>query len=103
MLMSSAQNVGNTEYLTLEALASYAAVESLKEINRQSPAVFPTVSVKVSKPFALVFASASEVEISRTISDYPTHFTTNDKMQVPFPHDQVLFSFDFFYPGWCRE
>ncbi|KAK0489160.1 Dihydropteroate synthase [Armillaria novae-zelandiae] len=71
------ENVGKTDFLTLEALASYTALESLKELRlflRGDQA--PSINIKAAKPYALVFASASEVEVCRTFSDYPSEFQT---------------------------
>ncbi|KAK0501533.1 Dihydropteroate synthase [Armillaria luteobubalina] len=71
------ENVGKTDFLTLEALASYTALESLKELRvflRGDQA--PSINIKAAKPYALVFASASEVEVCRTFSDYPSEFKT---------------------------
>lgn len=72
------ENVGKTEFLTLEALASYTALESLKELRLflQSD-LAPSINVKAAKPYALVFASASEIEVCRTFSDYPSEFKTD--------------------------
>ena len=70
--------MGATEYLTLEALTSYAANEVLQELRPfSSSAPAPIVTIKASKPFALVYASASEVEISRTFLDYPLALETS--------------------------
>ncbi|KAK0188674.1 Dihydropteroate synthase [Armillaria mellea] len=71
------ENVGKTDFLTLEALASYTALESLKELRLflQGDQA-PSINIKAAKPYALVFASASEVEVCRTFSDYPSEFKT---------------------------
>lgn len=63
-----------TSYLTLEALASFIASETLQYLRftfPESSDYDPKVSVKAAKPCALVFADSSEVEISRRFSDYP--------------------------------
>uniref|UniRef100_A0A8H7XQC3 Pterin-binding domain-containing protein n=1 Tax=Psilocybe cubensis TaxID=181762 RepID=A0A8H7XQC3_PSICU len=60
--------VSASDFLTLEALTSYIASETLTFLSsRQSPAV----SVRIAKPSALPLARSSEVEIYRTAADYP--------------------------------
>ncbi|KAK7040701.1 trifunctional dihydropteroate synthetase [Paramarasmius palmivorus] len=63
-------SVEKTTYLTLEALASYIALETLRELRQQHANLSPKVTIKAAKPYALVFAGSSEVEIRRTIEDY---------------------------------
>ncbi|KIY67481.1 Dihydropteroate synthase [Cylindrobasidium torrendii FP15055 ss-10] len=61
-----------TNFLTLEALTSRLALTTLQELYRQGgQETMPTVNVKACKPFALVYAGASEVEVTRTYLDYP--------------------------------
>ncbi|KAJ7507284.1 Dihydropteroate synthase-like protein [Mycena galericulata] len=68
------KEVGNSNYQTLEALASFIAEETIRNlpIAKSDPA--PLVAVKVAKPSAIVFASSSEIEIRRTYADYPGIF-----------------------------
>ncbi|KAK7460898.1 trifunctional dihydropteroate synthetase [Stygiomarasmius scandens] len=73
--------VSKSSFLTLEALASLIAVETLKYIyaanssaRASSSAYCPKVTVKAAKPYAIVFAESSEVEISRRWIDYPDEF-----------------------------
>ncbi|KAK0467000.1 Dihydropteroate synthase [Desarmillaria tabescens] len=79
------RTVGKTDFLTLEALASYTALESLKELRFFLQGdLAPSINIKAAKPYALVFASASEVEVCRTFSDYPSEFKTEGvKHQTP--------------------
>jgi dihydroneopterin aldolase/2-amino-4-hydroxy-6-hydroxymethyldihydropteridine diphosphokinase/dihydropteroate synthase len=68
--------VTKTSYLTLEALASFVAVESLHYSDHPSD----VVTVRAAKPNALPSARSAEVELSRHRDDYPDHFNKNDKM-----------------------
>lgn len=56
-----------TEYQTLEALTSFVAFKVLQTLGTSR-----SVSVRVAKPSALVFAQSPEVQITRTLSDYHT-------------------------------
>ncbi|KAF8153167.1 Dihydropteroate synthase-like protein [Crassisporium funariophilum] len=65
------EEVSKSEFKTLEALTSCVAFNTLAIIRDQC--YTPIVHVRVAKPSALIFASSSEVQISRTFTDYPTH------------------------------
>ncbi|KAF5365178.1 hypothetical protein D9758_005363 [Tetrapyrgos nigripes] len=78
------ETASNTSYQTLEALASFIAVETLKHLytsSFSSPSpdrpLSPKVMIRAAKPYALVFAESSEVEITRTREDYPDHFASS--------------------------
>ncbi|KAJ7846339.1 Dihydropteroate synthase-like protein [Mycena olivaceomarginata] len=75
------EKIGQSSYLTLEALASYIAEVTLRHLwvgtNPSQP--IPFVTVKAAKPSAIVFASSSEIEIRRTYSDYSGVFTPERK------------------------
>ncbi|KAI0943053.1 hypothetical protein AcW1_002782 [Taiwanofungus camphoratus] len=62
-ILKSAQE---SSYLTLEALASSVARTALLHTGEESDCV----TVRASKPSALVLAEAAEVEVSRTLQDY---------------------------------
>ncbi|THV05791.1 Dihydropteroate synthase [Dendrothele bispora CBS 962.96] len=74
-----------SSYLTLEALASHIALQTLNHLLSVNTSIQPCnsgsnpkVTVKAAKPYAIVFAKSSEVEIVRSWSDYP------DTFQAPF-------------------
>ncbi|KAJ7594253.1 Dihydropteroate synthase-like protein [Mycena floridula] len=70
------ENIGKSSYLTLEALVSFAALETLDVLSKSYPiGDTPRVIVRAAKPCALVFAESAEVEICRTFEDYPDHFS----------------------------
>ncbi|KAJ3862601.1 Dihydropteroate synthase [Lentinula novae-zelandiae] len=72
------QKVEDTSYLTLEALASFVAVETLQHLQSHLDNIAdynPKIRVKAAKPCALVFAESSEVEITRYFEDYPMELT----------------------------
>ncbi|KAJ4490360.1 Dihydropteroate synthase [Lentinula aciculospora] len=76
------QKVEATSYLTLEALASFVAVETLQHLQSNSNGIIdynPKVSIKAAKPCALVFADSSEVEITRVSNDYPTELHSSPR------------------------
>lgn len=57
--------------MTLEALTTHVAKETLASLAKDFDSdVKPSVTVAVAKPCALVYASASEVEITRTHDDF---------------------------------
>ncbi|KAF9530613.1 Dihydropteroate synthase-like protein [Crepidotus variabilis] len=62
------QAISNSDFQTLEALTSFVASKALSFLNSFDPS--PTVTVRVAKPSALVFAASSEVELQRTREDY---------------------------------
>jgi dihydroneopterin aldolase/2-amino-4-hydroxy-6-hydroxymethyldihydropteridine diphosphokinase/dihydropteroate synthase len=65
------QGIGKCTYLTLESLTNYAAQETLVCLSRDFGAdVRSSVTVAVAKPCALVYAAASEVQITRTHNDF---------------------------------
>ncbi|KAJ7248611.1 Dihydropteroate synthase-like protein [Mycena haematopus] len=71
------EKIGQSSYLTLEALASYIAVSTLHHLRvapSDPPQPIPFVTVKAAKPCAIVFANSAEIEIRRTYSDYPKAF-----------------------------
>ncbi|KAJ7628577.1 Dihydropteroate synthase [Roridomyces roridus] len=72
------EKIGSSAYQTLEALASYIAEETLAHLSVTAPKLAPLATVRVSKPSAIVFASSSEVEISRTSTDYPRPSVVED-------------------------
>lgn len=75
------QSVTTSDFLTLEALTSYIASETLTFLNSyESPAVL----VRIAKPSALPLARSSEVEIYRTAADYPGF---NDEAGCTTPSD----------------
>jgi dihydroneopterin aldolase / 2-amino-4-hydroxy-6-hydroxymethyldihydropteridine diphosphokinase / dihydropteroate synthase len=55
----------------LEALTSFAASKTLSILQPHEPA---SVTIRVAKPSALIFASSAEVQITRTFDDYPDLF-----------------------------
>ncbi|KDR77203.1 hypothetical protein GALMADRAFT_139215 [Galerina marginata CBS 339.88] len=64
--------IETTNFVTLEALASYIASETLsilKSYASVSPPL-PLVTVRVAKPAALPLARSAEVEVRRTFADY---------------------------------
>ena len=63
------QAITPSSFQTLEALASFVASKTLTLLPvYDSP---PTVIVRIGKPAALVFASQAEVELRRSIEDFP--------------------------------
>ncbi|KZV74986.1 Dihydropteroate synthase [Peniophora sp. CONT] len=68
-----------SSFISLEALASLAAKTSL--VLAQAPAAI--VTVRAGKPKAIVFAEAAEVEITRTLSDYPELRRVANKLAQP--------------------
>ncbi|KAJ6618651.1 Dihydropteroate synthase-like protein [Mycena sp. CBHHK59/15] len=84
------ESIGKTSYLTLEALASHIAVETLRHLwNPSSSQPPPLVTVQAAKPSAMVFASSSEVKIHRTFADYPEEFgSTRDGRSV---HPEITY------------
>ncbi|KAI3614388.1 folic acid synthesis protein [Moniliophthora roreri] len=77
-------SVEKTGYLTLEALVSFIALETLRELYKERKNSTPKVIVKAAKPYALVFAGSSEVEICRTFEDY--------RGELEFPSSIVQYS-----------
>ncbi|KAJ6481713.1 Dihydropteroate synthase-like protein [Mycena sanguinolenta] len=78
------EKIGQSSYLTLEALASYIAVVTLQHLWVLSPdplQPIPFVTVKAAKPCAIVFANSSEIEIRRTYSDYLEDFARERRME----------------------
>jgi dihydroneopterin aldolase/2-amino-4-hydroxy-6-hydroxymethyldihydropteridine diphosphokinase/dihydropteroate synthase len=70
-LSHSVQGIGKTSYLTLEALTTYVAKETLTVLAKEFGLdVEPLVTVSVAKPCALVYADASEVQITRIYDDF---------------------------------
>ncbi|KAF9452819.1 Dihydropteroate synthase [Macrolepiota fuliginosa MF-IS2] len=64
--------IGKSSYLTLESLTSYVAQTTLSSLSQDFPSgVKPSVTVAVAKPCALVYSSASEVQVTRTWDDFP--------------------------------
>ncbi|EEB94647.1 hypothetical protein MPER_06504, partial [Moniliophthora perniciosa FA553] len=63
-------SVEKSDYLTLEALVSFIALEILRELYKERKSSTPKVTVNAAKPYALVFAGSSEVEICRTFEDF---------------------------------
>ncbi|KAJ7093999.1 Dihydropteroate synthase-like protein [Mycena belliarum] len=79
------EKITETSFQTLEALASFIAEETLHRLSAEKTndlQVPPLVNVKAAKPSAIVFASSSEVEISRTYVDYPETFIRGTRMLV---------------------
>ncbi|KAJ7481629.1 Dihydropteroate synthase-like protein [Mycena latifolia] len=71
------EKIAKSSYRTLEALTSYIAKETLRQLAMEKTDSIrppPLVTVKVAKPSAIVFASSSEIEIWRTYEDYPETF-----------------------------
>ncbi|TFK40337.1 Dihydropteroate synthase-like protein [Crucibulum laeve] len=71
------EEVYKSHFLTLEALTSFVAHQTLLTLwnsASQSNKNELTVNVAVAKPSALVFASSSEVEVTRSFRDYPGQF-----------------------------
>ncbi|KAF5325517.1 hypothetical protein D9619_009704 [Psilocybe cf. subviscida] len=60
------KEIAVAEFQTLEALTSFVASKTLENLGRPR-----SVSVRVAKPSALVFARSPEVQITRTLADYP--------------------------------
>ncbi|KAF5392836.1 hypothetical protein D9757_000963 [Collybiopsis confluens] len=80
------KNVEETAYLTLEALTSFIALETLRHLSVNAPTGYdPTVTVRAAKPYALVFADSSEVEVIRRIRDYPNQLSVPDKQFIDQP------------------
>ncbi|KAF7366543.1 Folic acid synthesis protein [Mycena sanguinolenta] len=66
------------------SLASYIAVVTLEHLWVASPdplQPIPFVTVKAAKPYAIVFANSSEIEIRRTYSDYPEAFARERRVE----------------------
>lgn len=81
-----------TSYLTLEALASFVAVETLQHLQSHLDNIAdynPKIRVKAAKPCALVFADSSEVEITRYFEDYPMELTLASEVQLPIPDTPI--------------
>lgn len=53
-------------------MTSFAASKTLSILQPNESA--PSVTIRVAKPSALVFASSAEVQITRTFNDYPDLF-----------------------------
>ena len=66
------QTICSSNFQTLEALTSLVASKTLTHLRSFQPAA--SVLVRVAKPSALVFASAAEVQVSRTFVDYPDDY-----------------------------
>ncbi|KAJ7057090.1 Dihydropteroate synthase [Mycena amicta] len=66
------EKVSQSNYQMLEALASLISEEALRHLVALPQS--PVVTVRAAKPFAIVFAESSEIEISRTYSDFPRIF-----------------------------
>jgi hypothetical protein len=64
------QEISLTSYQTLEALTSLVAHKALTVLPVYDPP--PTVLVHIAKPSTLVFAGAAEVQVRRTLKDFPT-------------------------------
>ena len=69
-----------SSFVSLEALASLVCKTSL--VLAQDPKAVATVRAR--KPKAIVFAEAAEVEIVRTLSDYPELRRVANKLAPPF-------------------
>ncbi|KZT08155.1 Dihydropteroate synthase [Laetiporus sulphureus 93-53] len=66
------EHIAASSYFTLEALASSVARTTLNYVADPEACV----TVRAGKPSALALAEAAEVEISRTLFDYPYEFAT---------------------------
>ncbi|KAJ7135438.1 Dihydropteroate synthase [Mycena crocata] len=82
------EKIGKSTYQTLEALASHIAEETLRHLwlAKSDPGQgSPLVTVRAAKPYAIVFASSSEIEICRTYAHYPKTFVREFAHQNPAP------------------
>ncbi|KAJ3566693.1 hypothetical protein NP233_g6841 [Leucocoprinus birnbaumii] len=72
------QGIKQSSYLTLESLANYIARETLACLVQDfADDVKPYVTIAAAKPCALVYAAASEVQLTRTSDDFrSSHNTT---------------------------
>lgn len=75
------QEIAVAEFQTLEALTSFVASKTLEKLGTPR-----SVSVRVAKPSALVFARSPEVQITRTLADYPL----NPEPEVPGIHRAAI-------------
>jgi dihydroneopterin aldolase/2-amino-4-hydroxy-6-hydroxymethyldihydropteridine diphosphokinase/dihydropteroate synthase len=75
------QAVSKSSYLTLEALTSFVALETLRHSSNASD----IVTIKAAKPDALVFADSAEVEMTRHRGDYPDCFKECTSSRSPIP------------------
>lgn len=82
-LSNPIQGIGKTNYLTLEALTVYATQQTISSISNDFPPdVKPSVTVAIAKPCALVYASASEVQVTRTYDDFQLSPPSNSHKAV---------------------
>ncbi|KAI0312716.1 Dihydropteroate synthase-like protein [Amylostereum chailletii] len=72
-------------FISLESLASLVAEKTLERIGNGND----TVIVRAGKPKALVFAEAAEVELVRTVQDYP-RFKTSFPNGSPYMSSSLL-------------
>ena len=61
----------SSSYLTIEAFASSVAHELLLAVQNE----WSCITVRAAKPNALALADSAEIEITRTLSDYPPQET----------------------------
>ncbi|KAF5349252.1 hypothetical protein D9756_009402 [Leucocoprinus leucothites] len=63
--------IRQSSYLTLESLANYTAQQALACLSQDFGSdVRPSVTIAAAKPCALVYAAASEVQVTRTHDDF---------------------------------
>lgn len=73
-------------FVSLESLASLAALTTLRHTTRHSD----IVTVRAAKPKALVFAEAAEVEIVRTLLEYQNSLAEVSKVSGTGPPESPL-------------
>ncbi|KAJ3761440.1 Dihydropteroate synthase [Lentinula raphanica] len=80
------KKVDETSYLTLEALVSFVAIETLRHLQSSSGDIAgydSKVNVRAAKPCALVFADSSEVEITRRFEHYQMNLPSELELSEP--------------------
>ncbi|THH18882.1 hypothetical protein EW146_g2177 [Bondarzewia mesenterica] len=78
MLMHLEQKVEESSFISVEALASLVAQNTLLHTGQERD----VVRVRAAKPKALVFAEAAEVEIVRTLRDYQSEAGQDNSTNV---------------------
>ncbi|KAF8964785.1 Dihydropteroate synthase-like protein [Flammula alnicola] len=78
------EEISKSDFLTLEALTSFLASETLSTLKSYQPS--PIVSIRAAKPSALTLARSAEVQVLRTLFDYPDQV---DMSQTALPEIQT--------------
>jgi dihydroneopterin aldolase/2-amino-4-hydroxy-6-hydroxymethyldihydropteridine diphosphokinase/dihydropteroate synthase len=88
------QTICSSNFQTLEALTSLVASKTLTLLRSVQPAA--SVLVRIAKPSALVFAGTAEVQIRRTLDDYPdddipqSHSLCSSSRVLNHPHTAAI-------------